>query len=112
MSDGPVFGTPANQRPDRKSLLTSANAQQCAIAAADQHGRILNQADGTAAQIVGLPGALGDEVVTEQSLRDAAIATACRMAIKRPKRKRQPLTPLYREVGTRWSGSPLLKCRP
>ena len=71
-----------------KSSLAPANAQQCAIAAADQHGRILNQADGTAAQIVGLPGALGDEVATEQSLRNAAIVIACRMTIKRPKRER------------------------
>ena len=72
--------------------------KQGAIAAMHQGQASLHQADGAAAQFVGLPRALGDAFLAEQHLGDHAIRGAIYVTIERSQRQGQPFAPLCRKL--------------
>lgn len=68
---GYVFDTPAGAL-----FVLTLGTQQFAIASANECEAALYETDGSAAQIVRFPGAIGDALFAEQSLCDAAIGRA------------------------------------
>ena len=80
--EGGVFGTPT-------LFLARRWPQQRAIAAAHQRQAILDQADGLTAQVMRLPGALGNALRAEENLGDFAISRAGQAAVERTERHRQ-----------------------
>lgn len=76
-------------------------AQEFAIATAHQSEATLDQADGTIAQVMRLPGALRDTLLAKKALGDRAISLALIASVQCTQDQRKPLAPLRRKVGQR-----------
>ena len=94
ISGGYVFGIPSGGLRIKALSCAATHTQQGAIAAARERQSVLDKANGSAAQIMGLPGTLGNAARPEQNLRYGPVAVALGATIKRPERERQPLTSL------------------
>jgi len=89
--EGAIFGTP------RGSLLVLApGPQEFAVTTAHQGEAALHQADCPIAQIVRLPGAIGDALFAEERFGDSAITAAGAMRIERAERSAQAFASLLR----------------
>ena len=86
-----------------QSALSARLAEQLAITAAHQSVTGLNQADRAVAQIVRLPGALGDAFGAEQNFRNHAIRAAVDPRVQRTERKRKSLSALHGELVKWWA---------
>ena len=87
-----ICGTPTQIS---KLFPATPLAQQRAIPSAHQGKSALHKADGTVAQVMGLPGPFGDACGAKQALCNRAIAVAFDAAIERAQRERQSLSPLW-----------------
>ena len=79
----------------RALLVLAPGPQQLAITAAHQREAALHQADGSVAQIVRFPGAIGDALLPNSASAIAAIRAAGAASIERAKGGAQSFTPLF-----------------
>ena len=77
--------------------------QEFAIATAHQGEAALHQADGTIAQIMRLPRALGDALLAKKAFSDRTIGFALIASVQRTQDQGKPLAPLRRKVGRGWT---------
>ena len=77
--------------------------QEFAIAAAHQGEAALHQADGTIAQIMRLPRALGDALLAKKAFSDRTIGFALIASVQRTQDQGKPPAPLRWKVGRRWT---------
>ncbi|MDA9437031.1 hypothetical protein XH88_35680 [Bradyrhizobium sp. CCBAU 51627] len=93
-------------------IPATASVEQCSPAKAYEASPQLNKSNGSAAQIVCFPGALGKTMTSKQALRDLAIAISFLPSIHCPQRQDQP-TPLQsRQSKWRLAERPTLKGKP
>ncbi len=95
--EGRIFDTP------RGLFVLASWTQEFAITAAHQSEAALNEADGATAQIMRLPGALRDTLVTKEAFGDRAIALVFITPVQCAQNQRKPLAPLRGQVGLRWT---------
>jgi hypothetical protein len=72
----------------------------------------LDQANGSIAEIMGLPSPFGNAGFPKQDFCYCAIAVAFDVTVKRPYCECKPLASLGRHRGMRPSERPFLECRP
>lgn len=103
---GAICDTPLQRR--RWLFLTTRQAEQLAIAAVHQREPRFDKANCPIAQIVGLPGSLGDAFRSEQAFGKCSIGGAVASAVESAKREHEPFSPLRRKAMERWSrGTPV-----
>lgn len=76
-------------------LVLAPGPQEFAVTTAHQREAALHQADCSIAQIMRLPGAIGDTLFAEQHFGDYAITSAGAMRIERADRGAQTFAPLF-----------------
>lgn len=81
--------------PGTALLAPALGPQKFAIASTRHRYPALYESDRSIAQLVGLPGAIGDALPAEQCFRDNAITTARAVRVKRTDRSTQALAPLF-----------------
>ena len=89
--EGSICGTPEDAL-----LVLATGPQKFAVTTAHQRKAALHQADCSIAQIMRLPGAVGDALFAEQSFGDNAVTAAGAMRIERTDRGAQAFAPLSR----------------
>lgn len=90
--EGTIFGPPLGDA----LLVLAPGPQEFAITTAHQRKAALHQADCSIAQVMRLPGAIGDAPFAEQSFGDNAVTAAGAMRIERADRGAQTFAPLLR----------------
>lgn len=76
-------------------LVPAPRPQKFAVAPAHQRGAALHQTDRSIAQIMRLPGAIGDSLFAEEHFGNNAIAAAGAASIQRTDRGAQTFLPLF-----------------
>ena len=76
-------------------FVLAPGPQKFAVTTAHQREAALHQADCSIAQIMRLPGAIGDALFAEQRFGDNAITAAGAMSIERTDRSAQAFAPLF-----------------
>ncbi len=104
---GSIFDTPG-----RTPISSEWRTQKGAIAAPHQSDAVLDQADGTAAQIVRFPVAIRDATSPEQAFCYFAIAVSLQPPIERAHGQYEPPTPLERQRKRRRAQGALFERRP
>jgi len=89
--EGAIFGTPATAL-----IVPAPRSQEFAVTTAHQCEAALHQANRSIAQVMRLPGAIGDALFAEQHFDDNAIASAGAMRVESANRGAQPLAALFR----------------
>lgn len=89
--EGAIFDTPK----PTALLVLAPGPQKFAVTTAHQREAALHQADCSIAQIMRLPGTIGNSHFAEERLGDNAIATAGAVSIERPDRGAQAFAPLF-----------------
>ena len=85
------------RHPSGTALFVPApGPQEFAVTTAHQREAALHQANCSIAQIMSLPGAIGDALFAEERFGDDAIAAAGAMRIKRADRGAQAFASLFR----------------
>ena len=77
-------------------LVLAPGPQEFAVTTAHQREAALHQANCSIAQIMGLPGAIGDAFFAEQRFGDSAITAAGAMRIERADRGAEAFAPVFR----------------
>jgi hypothetical protein len=95
-----------------RSMARALFAQQGEIVAAHQRHPGLHQANGSIAQIVGLPSELGNAGFSKQVFCYRAVAVAFDSPIERPHCEDESLTALRRQGGIGRSRRRFLECQP
>jgi hypothetical protein len=90
--EGAAFDTPQPEG----LFVPAPGPQKFAVTTAHQRKAALHQADCSIAQIMGLPGTVGDSLFAEERFGDNAIASAGAASIKRTDRGAQAFAPLFR----------------
>jgi len=87
-------------------------AQQVAVASAHEPEAASDEANGSVAQVMSLPGSFGNAFGSEQTLGDRAIGGPLYSGVERAERQRQPLSALLRKLLERRSGYAATKSAP
>ncbi|MDA9455991.1 hypothetical protein XI00_17465 [Bradyrhizobium sp. CCBAU 21359] len=101
-----------SRRPPLLVIPTPAFVEQCSPAKAHEATPQLNKTNGSAAQIVCFPGALGHTMTSKQALRNLAVAISFLPSIHCAQRKDQPTLLQSRHSKRRLSERPTLEGEP